>query len=112
MANKDTTMTIDAWLAPPAVASLAAAMLGVAVGLVLGAWHFGSLAWNGRLFAAGRVACALGLQGARIAIAVAVLVALARLGAAAVVAGALGLLVARAVALRYAGALTAPRGPR
>ncbi|VWC82364.1 hypothetical protein BCO18175_02794 [Burkholderia contaminans] len=105
-------MTIDAWLAPPAVASVAAAMLGVAVGLVLGAWHFGSLAWNGRLFAAGRVAYALGLQGARIAIAVAVLVALARLGAAAVVAGALGLLVARAVALRYAGALTAPRGPR
>ncbi|MBY4868874.1 hypothetical protein DIE14_13820 [Burkholderia sp. Bp9017] len=101
-------MTIDAWLSP----NLAAAMLGVAAGLALGAWHFGSLAWNCRLFAAGRVACALGLQGARIAIAVAVLVALARIGAAAVVAGALGLLVARAVALRYADASAALRGLR
>jgi F1F0 ATPase subunit 2 len=68
---------------------------GAAVGFAAGVLHFASLHWNGRLFAAGRMAAAFGVQVARIAIACAILFVLARAGAAAFLAGAAAFLLAR-----------------
>ncbi|HYQ38505.1 MAG TPA: ATP synthase subunit I [Pseudomonas sp.] len=76
---------------------LAAALL---VGGLAGLLHFASLALNLRLFTAGRVAAGLALQLLRLALTAAVLAGLARFGVGAVLAGALGLLLARRWVLR------------
>ncbi|KVD89635.1 hypothetical protein WS62_15685 [Burkholderia sp. ABCPW 14] len=83
--------------------------IGLAAGLATGACHFVSLGWNSRLFVEGRAGAALALQLVRIALTVAVLVVLARIGVDALVAGSAGLFVARAFAIRWAGALTGAR---
>ena len=69
------------------------------MGLLVGAFHFASLWWNTRLFTTGEAGKAIALQLGRIAVAVAVLTLLARLGLAALLCGALGLLVARPLLL-------------
>ena len=69
-------------------------MAGLALGLAGGLVHFLSLAWNLKLFLAGRSWQALGLQGLRLAFTVALLAGLA------------GLLVARHVTLRVRGVTT------
>ena len=74
-------------------------VIGLIVGLLVGAFHFASLWWNTRLFTTGEAGKAIALQLGRIAIAVAVLTLLARLGLAALLCGALGLLVARPLLL-------------
>lgn len=76
------------------------AMAGLALGLAGGLVHFLSLAWNLKLFLAGRPWQALGLQCLRLAFTVALLAGLAQWGAVAVLAGLAGLLVARHVTLR------------
>jgi F1F0 ATPase subunit 2 len=74
-------------------------VIGLIVGLLVGAFHFASLWWNTRLFTTGKAGKAIALQLGRIAVAVAVLTLLARLGLAALLCGALGLLVARPLLL-------------
>ncbi|CAK0586848.1 membrane protein [Burkholderia pseudomallei] len=86
-----------------------AAAIGLALGFVAGACHFVSLGWNSRLFVAGRAGVALALQLARVALAVAVLVVLARAGFGMLVAGSAGFFAARAIAVRRAAALTGAR---
>ncbi|MBN8892075.1 MAG: hypothetical protein BGP12_14310 [Rhodospirillales bacterium 70-18] len=76
---------------------------GFAVGVLLGAAHFGSLWWNTRLYAGGAAGRALAMQMLRIGVLVAVLAVLARFGAVALLAGAAGLLLARAVLVRRLG---------
>jgi F1F0 ATPase subunit 2 len=81
-------------------------VIGLVVGLILGGFHFSSLSWNARLFAAGAAGKAIALQVGRIAVAVAALIALARLlGLAALLCGGLGFLVARPLLLWRFGAL-------
>lgn len=92
---KDLPLLAEAW-------PLAAALL---VGVLAGLLHFASLALNLRLFTGGRVAAGLGLQLLRLALTAAVLAGLARLGVGAVLAGALGLLLARSWVLRRRGAV-------
>jgi len=70
-------------------------VIGLIAGLVIGAFHFSSLAWNARLFTAGAAGKAFALQVGRIAVAVAALTLLARLSLVALLCGALGFLVAR-----------------
>lgn len=73
---------------------------GLLLGLLMGAWHFGSLRWFSIqwLSPSGRPAWQLaGLQVLRLALLVAVGVALARQGAAPLVGWAAGLLLARAL---------------
>lgn len=79
---------------------IAQAMAGLALGLAGGLVHFLSLAWNLKLFLAGRPWQALGLQSLRLALTVALLVGLAQWGVVAVLAGLGGLLMARHVTLR------------
>ena len=74
-------------------------VIGLIVGLLVGAFHFASLWWNTWLFTTGEAGKAIALQLGRIAVAVAVLTLLARLGLAALLCGALGLLVARPLLL-------------
>ncbi len=74
-------------------------VIGLIAGLLVGAFHFASLWWNTRLFTTGEAGKAIALQLGRIAVAVAVLTLLARLGLAALLCGALGLLVARPLLL-------------
>jgi F1F0 ATPase subunit 2 len=76
---------------------------GLAVGTLLGLVHFGSLWWNVRLLTTGSAVCALAVQLLRFAILAGVLFGLAMLGAAALLAGTLGLLLARALLLRRLG---------
>jgi F1F0 ATPase subunit 2 len=64
-------------------------------GLALGALHFASLWWNTQLFTKGAAGKAIALQLTRIAVAVAGLALLARVGFAALLAGGFGFLVAR-----------------
>ena len=80
-------------------------VIGLIVGLLVGAFHFASLWWNTRLFTTGEAGKAIALQLGRIAVAVAVLTLLARLlGLAALLSGALGFLVARPLLLwRFGG---------
>jgi F1F0 ATPase subunit 2 len=81
-------------------------VIGLVVGLIVGGLHFSSLSWNTRLFAAGAATKAIALQVGRIAVAVAALIALARLlGLAALLCGGLGFLVARPLLLWRFGAL-------
>jgi len=75
---------------------------GLAAGLALGALHFATLWWNTRLVTgAGPLRVTL-VQVLRLLLLAAVLTGLARLGAAALLAGAAGLLAVRHVALRLA----------
>jgi len=74
-------------------------VIGLIAGLLIGGFHFASLWWNTRLFAIGSAGKAIALQLGRIAVAVAALTLLARLGLAALLCGALGLLVARPLLL-------------
>jgi F1F0 ATPase subunit 2 len=85
---------------PVVVAQLA---VGLAVGMLAGAWHFMSLRWNWPLFASGKAAAALALQLARFTLTGALLLMLAHLGALALLAGMAGILLARAVAVRRNG---------
>jgi F1F0 ATPase subunit 2 len=87
---------------PPSLAAQFA--IGLMAGMLAGAWHFVSLNWNWPLFANGKTAAALALQIARIALTCALLLILARVGALALLAGMVGVLLARRIALRrYAG---------
>lgn len=88
---------MTAWMQLPLAAQLG---VGVLVGALVGALHFASLALNLRLFSAGRVLPALALQLLRVGLSVAALAALINLGLAALLAGALGLLLARQLTLR------------
>jgi F1F0 ATPase subunit 2 len=74
-------------------------VIGLIAGLLIGGFHFASLWWNTRLFTTGEAGKAIALQLGRIAVAVAALTLLARLGLAALLCGALGLLVARPLLL-------------
>lgn len=85
------------------LAPIGRAVLGLAAGMLLGLVHFGSLWWNARLYASGGVASALGLQLLRFALLLVVLGGLAWLGAPALLAGALGLFLARGVMVRLLG---------
>ncbi|SEJ61182.1 F1/F0 ATPase, subunit 2 [Pseudomonas linyingensis] len=85
------------WPLLPVFAQLGAGLL---VGLLVGTLHFASLALNLRLFSAGRVLPALALQLLRVGLSVALLAALIRLGLGVLLAGALGLLLARQLTLR------------
>jgi F1F0 ATPase subunit 2 len=81
-------------------------IIGLITGLLIGGFHFSSLSWNTRLFATGAAGKAVAFQLGRIAVAVAVLILLARLlGLAALLCGALGFLVARPLLLWRLGAL-------
>ncbi len=80
-------------------------VIGLIVGFLIGVLHFGSLSWNARLFTTGAAGKAIALQMGRIAVAVAVLTLLARLGFAALLCGGLAFLVARPVLLWRFGAL-------
>ncbi|MCS6474640.1 hypothetical protein NX871_32915 [Burkholderia thailandensis] len=86
-----------------------AAAIGLALGFAAGVCQFVSLGWNSRLFVAGRAGVALALQLARVALAVAVLVVLARAGFGMLVAGSAGFFAARAIAVRRAAAFTVAR---
>ena len=81
-------------------------VIGLVAGLLVGGFHFSSLSWNTQLFAAGAAGKAIALQVGRVAVAVAALIALARLlGLAALLCGAAGFLVARPLLLWRFGAL-------
>ena len=77
--------------------------VGFIAGLLAGSFHFGSLWWNSRLLITGGAAKAVGVQLARFAVAAAVMTGLAMLGAASLLAGALGFLAARSLFLRRFG---------
>ena len=78
------------------------ATVGLIVGLLVGALHFGSLSWNTQLFASGSYGAAIALQAARVALATLVLILLFRIGPFAALAGTLGFLAARSVLIwRY-----------
>ena len=74
-------------------------VIGLIAGLLIGGFHFASLWWNTQLFAIRAAGKAIALQLGRIAVAVAALTLLARLGLAALLCGALGILVARPLLL-------------
>ena len=69
--------------------------IGLVAGLGVGAFHLATLWWNTRLFTGGAAGKAIAVQLGRIAVAVAALTLLARLGFAALLSGAFGFLVAR-----------------
>ncbi|MFP3561120.1 ATP synthase subunit I, partial [Paraburkholderia sp. SIMBA_049] len=77
--------------------------LGLAIGTLAGAWHFMALRWNWPLFAAGKAIPTLALQLARFALTGALLLMLAHSSALALLAGMIGFLLARAVAVRRFG---------
>jgi F1F0 ATPase subunit 2 len=70
-------------------------VIGLIAGLLIGGFHFASLWWNARLFTTGSAGKAVALQMGRIAVVVAVLTLLARLGFAALLSAGLAFLVAR-----------------
>ena len=77
--------------------------LGLAVGILAGAWHFLSLRWNWPLFASGKAMPAMALQLARFALTGALFLMLAHVGALGLLAGMMGFLLVRAVAVRRHG---------
>lgn len=86
-------------LAPWTMAELAAALVaGVALGLV----HFGTLHRVSEDYLGGRAGRALALQLLRMAAMIGALYGLARLGALELLAGALGVLIARILVMRRA----------
>jgi F1F0 ATPase subunit 2 len=76
---------------------------GFVAGVLLGIVHFGALWINVRLFATGGAVLALCLQVLRFVVLLAVLVALAMAGAAALLAGGLGICLGRRLVLRRIG---------
>lgn len=83
------------------VSVVVSVVLHLAAGAGVGAVHFGGLWWNARLFAAGgRMATAIAVALGRFAVVGGVLVVAARDGAPALLATALGLLIARALVMR------------
>jgi F1F0 ATPase subunit 2 len=78
---------------------------GFIAGFMVGVPYFASLWWNTRLFATGSAGKAIALQLGRIAVAVAVLTLLARLGLVTLGSAALGFLVARPLVLWGFGGL-------
>jgi len=80
---------------PVMLESLVQPGAGLLVGLLVGWLHFSTLALNLRLFTEGRLAAAIPLQLLRVGLTVGVLASLIRLGPGALLAGALGLLLAR-----------------
>ncbi len=74
----------------------------LAGGLALGFFHFGTLARVSEGYLRGRAGHAVALHVLRMLVMIAVLVALARAGAAPLLAGALGVFSARAIVLRRA----------
>jgi F1F0 ATPase subunit 2 len=82
---------------------VAGALAGLAVGVLLGLAHFGSLWWNAQLFLSGGAFRAFGVQLIRFGILLAVLAGLAKLGALPLLSGALGLLLARGLLIRRLG---------
>lgn len=80
--------------------------LGLLIGIVAGIAHFGSLWWNTRMFAqAGSMVAAVVVQLGRLGLLAAVFVGLSRFGALPLLAGALGLLMARQLMLKRLGAV-------
>lgn len=79
--------------------------IGLIAGFLTGVLHFASLWWNARLFTSGSVGKAIALQLGRIAVAVGVLILLARLGFTALVCGGVAFLVARPLLVWRFGAL-------
>jgi len=86
-----------------ALALAANVAVGLIAGLFAGLFHFASLWWNTRLLLTGGAAKAVVMQLARFAMTVAVLMALAKLGAPALLGGAVGVLCARRPLLRRFG---------
>jgi F1F0 ATPase subunit 2 len=99
-------MEMDAQTMITALASLpplAGAAIGLAVGLALGLAHFASLRRVTALYLdGGSPARAVALQLLRLALLAGLMLLLARLGAAPLIAGALGTILAREVILRRA----------
>ncbi|WP_296706017.1 ATP synthase subunit I [Rhodoblastus sp.] len=79
------------------------ALFGLAVGALLGLAHFGSLWWNTRLYADGGFLRALAVQLGRFGLLIVVLAALAKIGAPALLGGALGVFFTRGLLLRRLG---------
>jgi len=77
--------------------------IGLAAGCLAGLVHFSSLWWNTRLLMTKRAGNALALQLSRLALAAGTLGILAWLGAAALLAGALGFLLARQLLIQRFG---------
>ncbi len=96
-------LATDAFAAAPA---LGLPLLGLVAGALLGLAHFGSLWWNTHLYVTGGPIQALGIQILRLGLLFAVLVVLAKLGAPTLIAGGLGLLLARGFVLRHPGRLS------
>lgn len=76
------------------------ALIGLAVGMPLGFFHFGTLWWNARALVAGSAARAIGFHVLRFAVLAVILYALAKVGAMALLTAAIGILVARSLVLR------------
>jgi F1F0 ATPase subunit 2 len=79
--------------------------LGAAAGAAAGFAYFTALRWNVDLFERGATPIAILLLVTRFALLTALLVALAKLGAPALLSAALGLLAARRITLRRLGGL-------
>lgn len=77
--------------------------IGLVAGLCIGLLHFALLWWNTRLFLTGGAAKAVLLHLARFGVTALVLLALAKLGAAALLGGGAGFLLARGPLLRHFG---------
>lgn len=75
-------------------------LLGLAGGALAGLVHFGSLSWNARLYASASLSAAIGVQLVRFALLIAILAGAARLGAPALLSGALAILAMRSVVIR------------
>ena len=82
-----------------------AAAIGLVAGFVAGVAHFALLSWNAQLFVDGATGKAAALQFARVALATLVLILLARLSLYALLAGAVGFLLARALTVSRFGGL-------
>jgi F1F0 ATPase subunit 2 len=82
---------------------LLGAVCGAVVGYGVGALYFGSLRWTAEAWVAGAVVRAVASQIGRLALVAIVLFGLAKIGPAALLCGALGVLAARHVAVRRFG---------
>lgn len=79
--------------------------IGLVAGFLVGVLHFASLSWNARLFTIGSAGKAIAVQMGRIAVAVAVLTLLARLGFAVLLSSGAAFLVARLFTVWRFGAI-------
>ncbi|MBG0812547.1 hypothetical protein IY145_24800 [Methylosinus sp. H3A] len=92
-------------MTPPAASLVFQLALGAGAGLAAGFAYFIALRWNVDLFERGATPKALLLLMARFGALALALTALAKIGAIALLSGALGLLVARRAVLRRLGGL-------